>query len=100
MRIDRLARSMKYLQDIVDELKEKGVSLKATQQPVDTGSAAGKAFLALLSPPATAIDAEIVACPGGGCGAHRPVFIVAGGGGFGSACLQSPKMHGRAKQTK
>jgi len=47
-RIDRLARSMKDLQDIVYELKEKGVALRATEQPVDTGSAAGKAFLAML----------------------------------------------------
>ena len=44
-RIDRLARSMKDLQDIVRELKTKGAALKATEQPVDTGSAAGKAFL-------------------------------------------------------
>jgi DNA invertase Pin-like site-specific DNA recombinase len=35
-RIDRLARSMKDLQDIVHELNEKGVSLKATEQPIDT----------------------------------------------------------------
>ncbi len=47
-RIDRLARSMKDLQDIVHELKAKGVSLKATDQPIDTGSAAGKAFLDML----------------------------------------------------
>jgi DNA invertase Pin-like site-specific DNA recombinase len=47
-RIDRLARSMKDLQDIVHELKEKRVSLKATEQPIDTGSAAGKAFLDML----------------------------------------------------
>jgi DNA invertase Pin-like site-specific DNA recombinase len=32
-RIDRLARSMKDLQDIVHELKAKGVTLKATEQP-------------------------------------------------------------------
>ena len=38
-RINRLARSMKDLQDIVHELREKGVSLKATEQPIDTGSA-------------------------------------------------------------
>jgi DNA invertase Pin-like site-specific DNA recombinase len=44
-RIDRLARSMKDLQDIVHELKGKGVALKATEQPIDTSSAAGKAFL-------------------------------------------------------
>ena len=47
-RIDRLARSMKDLQDIVHELKEMGVSLKATERPIDTGSAAGKAFLDML----------------------------------------------------
>src|SRR4029077_12305617 len=47
-RIDRLARSMKDLQDIVYELKAKGVALKATEQPIDTGTAAGKAFLDML----------------------------------------------------
>jgi DNA invertase Pin-like site-specific DNA recombinase len=47
-RIDRLARSMKDLQDIVHELKAKKVALKATDQPIDTGSAAGKAFLDML----------------------------------------------------
>ena len=47
-RIDRLARSMKDLQDIVHELKGKGISLKATEQPIDTGTAAGKAFLDML----------------------------------------------------
>ena len=47
-RIGRLARSMKDLQDIIHELKEKGVVLRATEQPVDTGTAAGKAFLDML----------------------------------------------------
>jgi DNA invertase Pin-like site-specific DNA recombinase len=47
-RIDRLARSVKDLQDIVHELKAKGVKLKATEQPIDTGTAAGKAFLDML----------------------------------------------------
>ena len=47
-RIDRLARSMKDLQDIVHELKAKGVTLRATEQPVDTGTAAGKAFRDML----------------------------------------------------
>jgi DNA invertase Pin-like site-specific DNA recombinase len=47
-RIDRLARSLKDLQDIVHELKAKGVALKATEQPVDTSTAAGKAFLDML----------------------------------------------------
>jgi DNA invertase Pin-like site-specific DNA recombinase len=47
-RIDRLARSLKDLQDIIHELKQKGVFLKATEQPVDTSTAAGKAFFDML----------------------------------------------------
>jgi DNA invertase Pin-like site-specific DNA recombinase len=47
-RIDRLARSVKDLQDLVHELKGRGVKLKATEQPIDTGTAAGKAFLDML----------------------------------------------------
>jgi DNA invertase Pin-like site-specific DNA recombinase len=47
-RIDRLARSVKDLQDIVHELKGRGVTLKATEQPIDTSTAAGKAFLDTL----------------------------------------------------
>ena len=47
-RIDRLARSMRDLQNIVHELREKGVALKATEQPVDTSTAAGKAFFDML----------------------------------------------------
>jgi DNA invertase Pin-like site-specific DNA recombinase len=47
-RIDRLARSVKDLQDIVHELKARGVALRATEQPIDTGTAAGKAFLDML----------------------------------------------------
>jgi DNA invertase Pin-like site-specific DNA recombinase len=48
-RIDRLARSVKDLQDIVYELREKGVALKAIDQPIDTSTAAGKCFLDMLS---------------------------------------------------
>ncbi|MDX7953359.1 recombinase family protein [Lichenihabitans sp. Uapishka_5] len=47
-RIDRLARSIGDLQDIVRALKAKGVALKATEQPIDTSTAAGKAFLDML----------------------------------------------------
>ena len=47
-RIDRLARSVKDLQDIVHELRSKGVALKATEQSVDTSSAADKAFFDML----------------------------------------------------
>jgi hypothetical protein len=47
-RIDRLARSLKDLQDIIHELKERRVALRATEQPINTGTAAGKAFLDML----------------------------------------------------
>jgi DNA invertase Pin-like site-specific DNA recombinase len=56
-RIDRLARSIGDLQDIVRALKAKGAALKvvralkakgaalkATEQPIDTSTAAGKCF--------------------------------------------------------
>ena len=47
-RIDRLARSIGDLQDIVRTVRTKGASLKATEQPIDTTTAAGKAFLDML----------------------------------------------------
>lgn len=47
-RIDRLARSIADLQTIVRTLREKGAALQATEQPVDTSTAAGKAFLDML----------------------------------------------------
>jgi DNA invertase Pin-like site-specific DNA recombinase len=47
-RIDRLARSIGDLQDIVRTVRAKGAALKATEQPIDTGTAAGKCFLDML----------------------------------------------------
>ncbi|TNC08797.1 recombinase family protein [Methylobacterium terricola] len=47
-RVDRLARSIGDLQDIVRELRGKGAGLLATEQPIDTSTAAGKAFLDML----------------------------------------------------
>ncbi|WP_010511576.1 recombinase family protein [Komagataeibacter europaeus] len=47
-RIDRLARSIADLQTIITEVKAKGAQLQCTEQPVDTGTAAGKAFLDML----------------------------------------------------
>lgn len=47
-RIDRLARSIGDLQDIVRALRAKGVALRATEQPIDTATAAGKCFLDML----------------------------------------------------
>lgn len=48
VRIDRLARSIGDLQDVVRELKAKGATLRAIEQPIDTSTAAGKAFLDML----------------------------------------------------
>jgi DNA invertase Pin-like site-specific DNA recombinase len=47
-RIDRLARSIGDLQDIVRTVKARGASLRAIEQPIDTGTAAGKCFLDML----------------------------------------------------
>jgi DNA invertase Pin-like site-specific DNA recombinase len=47
-RIDRLARSIGDLQDIIRSLKAKRATLRATEQPINTSTAAGKAFLDML----------------------------------------------------
>lgn len=47
-RIDRLARSIGDLAAIVKRLEERRVSLKATEQPIDTSTPAGRAFLQML----------------------------------------------------
>ena len=47
-RIDRLARSVKDLEDIVSAILAKGAHLRVTEQPVDTSTAAGVAFLQML----------------------------------------------------
>ena len=47
-RIDRLARSIRDLQNIVHRLKGKGVSFQATEQGVDISTSAGKAFFDML----------------------------------------------------
>jgi DNA invertase Pin-like site-specific DNA recombinase len=47
-RIDRLARSIGDLQDIVRQVKARGAFLRATEQPIDTSTAAGKCFLDML----------------------------------------------------
>ena len=48
-RIDRLARSIRDLQNIVYDLDKKGVTLSATEQPINTKTSAGKCFLDMLS---------------------------------------------------
>ena len=47
-RVDRLARSIGDLQLVVGRLRERGALLQATEQPIDTSTAAGKAFLDML----------------------------------------------------
>jgi DNA invertase Pin-like site-specific DNA recombinase len=47
-RVDRLARSIRDLQNIVYDLDKKGVVLSATEQPIDTRTSAGKCFLDML----------------------------------------------------
>src|SRR6201996_7718359 len=47
-RIDRLARSVGDLQDIVRAVRVRGATLRATEQPIDTSTAAGKCFLDML----------------------------------------------------
>ncbi len=47
-RIDRLARSIADLAVIVKRMQDKGIELRATEQPVDTTTASGRAFLGML----------------------------------------------------
>lgn len=47
-RIDRLARSLFDLERIVKHLRDRGAHLRATEQPIDTSSPAGRAFLQML----------------------------------------------------
>jgi DNA invertase Pin-like site-specific DNA recombinase len=48
-RIDRLARSVADLEGIVGVLKERGAFLRATEQPIDTSTPVGVAFLQMLA---------------------------------------------------
>ncbi len=45
VRIDRFARSLRDLAITVEDFIKRGITLKATQQPIDTASASGRAFL-------------------------------------------------------
>ena len=47
-RVDRIARSVTDLMIIVRILEQKGVALKATEQPIETSSAVGRSLLSML----------------------------------------------------
>lgn len=47
-KLDRLARNMKDLLDIVDTIESKGACLEILDQNIDTNTASGKAFLQML----------------------------------------------------
>ena len=47
-KLDRLARNMNDLTNIVETIESKGASLEILDQRIDTGTASGKAFLQML----------------------------------------------------
>ncbi len=47
-KLDRLARDMNDLTNIIASLNEKGASLEILDQKIDTGTASGKAFIGML----------------------------------------------------
>lgn len=48
-RIDRLARNARDLLNIMHGLEDRGVALKAIEQPIDTSTPVGKMFVSLLA---------------------------------------------------
>jgi DNA invertase Pin-like site-specific DNA recombinase len=47
-KLDRLARSLRHLLDIIDTITKAGASLRSLTEPIDTGSALGRMMLQLL----------------------------------------------------
>jgi hypothetical protein len=89
-KLDRLARSVKHLHELVDTLNAKGVALRIINLGIDTGTATGKLMLTVLGgiaefereimfegrwqvsrPPADRAG-QGVGSAGAGCGRHRP----------------------------
>ena len=48
MRLDRLARSMKDYSEIIEELRQKGVGLKCTHEPIDASGPMGMLVMDIL----------------------------------------------------
>jgi site-specific DNA recombinase len=81
-RVDRLARSIRGLAQIIDELDEAGVIFRSATEPFDTGTPAGRMMVQMLGVFAEFERALIVeritaglerkAARGGWCGGQRP----------------------------
>ena len=52
VRIDRLARSLSHLLEVIERLEAKGAFFRSIQDPIDTGSPQGKFTLQVLGAPA------------------------------------------------
>jgi len=103
--IDRVARPLKDLQNGVPELKGRGLAIRATEQSVNTGTVAGKAFLN------TRVEACMSACRYGSAtpavrSFRRPSVknapspqMEAAGGAFGQrpGDLATTRSHGRLR---
>lgn len=48
VRLDRLARSLRHLLEIVERLEKAGATLKSLHDPIDTGSAQGRLTLSII----------------------------------------------------
>ena len=81
-RVDRLARSIRGLAQIIDELDQAGVIFRSATEPFDTGTPAGRMMVQMLGVFAEFERALIVeritaglerkAARGGWCGGQRP----------------------------
>jgi hypothetical protein len=95
-RIDRLARSID-LQDIARALKGKGATLRATEQPIDTSTAAGKCFLDMLAcSPSSKLPAART--PARGHSQSQSCWRLKGPARF-NRCRQGPPNEGRGHET-
>jgi site-specific DNA recombinase len=81
-RVDRLARSIRGLAQVIDELDQAGVTFRSATEPFDTGTPAGRMMVQMLGVFAEFERALIVeritaglerkAARGGWCGGQRP----------------------------
>ena len=81
-RVDRLARSIRGLAQVIDELSQAGITFRSATEPFDTGTPAGRMMVQMLGVFAEFERAMIVerilagqerkAARGGWCGGRRP----------------------------